>query len=38
MANPKVGEAAAKKIVDLGWQLDQAANVNELMQACVISR
>src|SRR5205085_5896966 len=30
---PKVGEAAANKIVDLGWKIDQAKNVDELMQA-----
>ncbi|HEY4282551.1 MAG TPA: MmgE/PrpD family protein [Chthoniobacterales bacterium] len=35
---PKIGDSAAKKIVDLGWNLDQAANVNELMHACVISK
>jgi 2-methylcitrate dehydratase len=35
---PKIGDAAAKKIVDLGWNLDQAGNVNELMQACVMTR
>jgi 2-methylcitrate dehydratase len=35
---PKIGDAAAKRIVDLGWNLDQAANVNELMKACVIRK
>jgi hypothetical protein len=35
---PKVGEAAAKRIVDLGWKLDQAASVNELMLACVVAK
>jgi len=35
---PKIGDAPAKKIVDLGWNLDQATGVSELMQACVINR
>ena len=35
---PKIGDSAAKRIVDLGWNLDQAVNVNELMHACVISK
>jgi 2-methylcitrate dehydratase len=30
---PALGEARAKKIVDLVWKLDEAKNVNELMQA-----
>lgn len=33
---PKIGDAGAKKIVELGWKLDQASGVDELMQACVI--
>jgi 2-methylcitrate dehydratase PrpD len=33
---PKIGDAAAKRIVDLGWKMDQASNVNELMKACVV--
>ncbi|HJT80215.1 MAG TPA: MmgE/PrpD family protein [Chthoniobacterales bacterium] len=35
---PKIGEAAAGRIVDLGWKLDQAANINEMMQACVMAK
>lgn len=33
---PKVGDAAANKIVDLGWKLDAAENVNPLMRACMM--
>jgi len=33
---PKLGEKRAKAIVDLAWKLDEAANVNDLMQACVM--
>src|SRR3954454_3470877 len=33
---PKMGDAAAKRIVELGWQLDRASAVDELMKACVI--
>jgi 2-methylcitrate dehydratase len=33
---PALGEERAKKIVDLAWKLDQAANVDELMSACVM--
>jgi 2-methylcitrate dehydratase len=33
---PKIGDAAAKRIVDLGWKLDQATGAGDLMQACVI--
>ena len=33
---PKIGDAAAKKIVDLGWKLDAASGVSELMEACVM--
>jgi 2-methylcitrate dehydratase len=35
---PKLGEPAAKKIVDLGWKLDEASGVTELMQACVMPK
>ena len=38
MVIPKIGDGAAKKIVDLGWKLDQASGVSELMQACVITK
>jgi 2-methylcitrate dehydratase len=37
LAVPKVGAEQAQKIVDLVWKLDGAANVNELMRACVVS-
>jgi 2-methylcitrate dehydratase PrpD len=30
---PALGESGAKKIVDLVWKLDEAKNVDELMQA-----
>src|SRR5437773_6602400 len=30
---PALGEACAKKIVDLAWKLDEAKNVDQLMQA-----
>jgi 2-methylcitrate dehydratase len=33
---PAIGEKRAKNIVDLVWKLDGAANVNELMNACVM--
>jgi len=33
---PALGQAGAKKIVDLAWTLDEAANVNQLMAACVM--
>jgi len=33
---PALGEALAKKIVDLAWKLDQAKNVDELMSALVM--
>ena len=36
MVVPKIGDAAAKRIVDLGWNLDQAPNINDLMKACVV--
>ena len=32
----KMGEQRAKKIVDLAWKLDEAKNVDELMQALVM--
>ncbi len=35
---PALGEAGAKKIIDLGWKLDQATNVNELMAAAIMSK
>jgi 2-methylcitrate dehydratase len=36
LVNPEIGEERAKKIVDLAWKLDEAANVETLMQACVM--
>src|SRR5256885_752580 len=33
---PALGEARAKKIVDLAWKLDSANNVNELMTSLVM--
>ncbi len=33
---PALGEAGAKRIVDLGWKLDEAKNVDALMQATVM--
>jgi 2-methylcitrate dehydratase len=33
---PALGQAGAKKIVDLAWTLDKAANINELMAACLM--
>ena len=33
---PFLGEAKARKILDLAWKVDGASNVNELMQACVM--
>src|SRR5437660_389321 len=33
---PGLGEARAKKIVDLAWKLDEATNVDELMSALVM--
>jgi 2-methylcitrate dehydratase PrpD len=33
---PALGEAGAKKIVDLVWKLDEAKNVDALMQATVM--
>src|SRR6516162_9213075 len=35
---PALGETKAKKIIDLSWGLDAAANVNELMRACVMTK
>ena len=33
---PELGEARAKTIVDLGWKLNEARNVDELISACVM--
>src|SRR5213082_3777048 len=36
LVEPEIGQDSAKKIVDLAWKLDEAANVDELMKALVI--
>src|SRR5437016_3064994 len=36
LAVPALGEASAKKIVDLAWKLDEAKSVDELMSALVM--
>src|SRR5215471_18732116 len=33
---PALGEARAQKIVDLGWKLDEAKRVDDLLAACVM--
>jgi len=38
LVRPKMGEERAKKIVDLAWKLDQAKNVDELMQAVEMTK
>ena len=35
LVEPALGESGATRIVDLAWKLDSAANVSELMRACV---
>ena len=35
---PFLGEAKARKILDLAWKIDGAAGVTELMQACVMPK
>src|SRR5438552_12134004 len=35
---PALGEARAKEIVDLAWKLDEAKNVDELMQALEMTK
>ena len=35
---PALGESRAKKIVDLAWKLDEAKNVDELMQALEMTK
>ncbi|MFN2541846.1 MAG: MmgE/PrpD family protein [Chthoniobacterales bacterium] len=36
LVEPKLGREPAQKIVDLAWKLDAAANVDELVRACVM--
>jgi 2-methylcitrate dehydratase PrpD len=36
LVEPAIGQKRAKKIVDLAWKLDEAANVDELMKALVM--
>ena len=38
LVRPKMGEERARKIVDLAWKLDQAKNVDELMQAVEMTK
>jgi 2-methylcitrate dehydratase PrpD len=33
LVEPAIGQQRAKKIVDLAWELDEAANVDGLMKA-----
>jgi len=33
---PALGEARAKKIVDLGWKLDETKRVDDLLAACLM--
>ena len=33
---PFIGEERAKKILQVGWKLDEARTIDELMQACVM--
>jgi 2-methylcitrate dehydratase PrpD len=36
LVEPALGRDGGQKIVDLVWKVDEAANVDELMRACVI--
>ena len=36
LVEPAIGKKRAKNIVDITWKLDQAKDVDELMQACVM--
>jgi len=36
LVEPAIGQERGKKIVDLAWKLDEAANVDELMKALVM--
>jgi len=36
LVEPAIGKNRGKKIVDLAWKLDEAANVDELMKALVM--
>ena len=38
LVEPALGEARAKKIVDLVWKLDEAKNMDELMQAVKMTK
>jgi len=33
LVEPAIGQQRAKKIVELAWKLDEAANVDQLMKA-----
>ncbi len=37
LVEPALGSDRAKQIVDLSWRLDEAAKVDDLMRACVVS-
>jgi 2-methylcitrate dehydratase len=36
LAEPKIGKAAADRVIEFGWKFDQAANASELLQALVM--
>jgi 2-methylcitrate dehydratase PrpD len=36
LVEPAIGQKRAKRIVDIVWKLDEAANVDELMKALVM--
>jgi 2-methylcitrate dehydratase PrpD len=36
LVEPMLGSERARKIVDIVWKLDEAKNVDELMNACVM--
>jgi 2-methylcitrate dehydratase PrpD len=36
LVEPAIGQKRGKKIVDLAWKLDEAANVDELMKTLVM--
>jgi 2-methylcitrate dehydratase len=38
LVEPAIGQQRARKIVDLTWKLDEAANVDELMKALVMAQ
>jgi len=38
LVEPFIGESRAKKIIELVWKLDEAKNVDELMQALQVPK